>query len=252
MYDSFTYNEKTSESCNSPKHNFQNPLYGPGVAKKPSTLAQCHDQYPLELVLDVPNPFYKEFRDPKSETKSDRSSWGSLEQNIVSRPRLDTFPYVMDDNNSTKLGNRSIQQNGDRIEEIVYECVDTSGKPCSTITSESCTMKKSEYDNLKISKISASYSNVQASQQVDLYDYILTRKTTSALAKYDAVVKVSGASKVVSSNSPAALEAAKSDHLKCTIQIQEELFDSEIYTESIPAIKQQPPDFDDADYVNTG
>ena len=224
-------------------------MYGPGVTKEPTKHTQCHDQYALEQVLDVPNPFYKEFRDPKSVANSDQGSCCSFEQDDVSGPRLNTFPYVMDDNENSKLG--TLQQKGDRIKDIVYECVDTSCKPSSTIAAETCTRQKCERecDNENTSKASTLCSNVQASQLVDLYDDILTSKTTfPAQAKYYDVTM--GAGKGLSSNSLATLKASESNHLKCAIQIQEEAFNNE----SFPAIKQQPSQFDvdDAGYANTG
>ena len=135
--ESFTYTKKTASGCSSvPQHDFNNPLYGPASAPPATTGATSPDEkYPMEQLLEVPNPYYGEVSDSASrEGGSKQGSQTSLDKDAP-RSRLATFPYVMDgaenavSNASTTCTPRH-QQQRERVEHVVYETTDNiaSGK----------------------------------------------------------------------------------------------------------------------------
>ena len=104
------------------QHDFKNPLYGPG--KAPATAHTTNDeQYPLEQLLEVPNPFYGEFPDSTSQVGSKRGSQTSLED-VNPRSRLDTFPYIMDGENVISNSSTPHHQQRERVKHVVYETAD--------------------------------------------------------------------------------------------------------------------------------
>ena len=124
--------EKIGSGCSSAlQHDFKNPLYGPGIA--PATAHTTNDEkYPLEQLVEVPNPFYGEFADSASQTASKRGSLTSQEDG-ASRLRLDTFPYVMDggENVTSESSRTPLHQQRERVKPVVYDTVniDVPGKP---------------------------------------------------------------------------------------------------------------------------
>ena len=136
--ESFTYTKKTASGCSSvPQHDFNNPLYGPASAPPATTGTTNPDEkYPMEQLLEVPNPYYGEVSDSASrEGDSKQGSQTSLD-NDAPRSRLATFPYVMDgaenavSNASTTCTPRH-QQQRERVKHVVYETTDNiaSRKP---------------------------------------------------------------------------------------------------------------------------
>ena len=136
--ESFTYTKKTASGCiSTPQHDFNNPLYGPASAPPATTGATNPDEkYPMEQLLEVPNPYYGEVSDSASrEGGSKQGSQTSLDKDAP-RSRLVTFPYVMDgaenavSNASTTCTPRH-QQQRERVEHVVYETTDNiaSGNP---------------------------------------------------------------------------------------------------------------------------
>ena len=221
----------SSETClettstigyNSLKHDFDNPLYGPGGTKV--TTETLNNKYPLEQTLEVPNLFYKEFRDPKSEAGSNRSSKSSLESGEISRPRLDTFPYVLDGEDSLKTNN--IQQRRDRIVDIVYESTDkvSRGQPITTGAAAGV----------------AQASDNDTSQVVELYDDVQTLNAASvAQAQYEDVRVLGKASSLT----PETIVQTKA----------QKPFDNEIYDQPFSAVSPQVLEaVDNPGYANTG
>ena len=137
------YTKKAGSEClNTMQHDFKNPLYGPG--KAPATAHTTNDeQYPLEQLLEVTNPFYGEFPDSTSQVGSKQGSQTSLED-VTPQSRLDTFPYVMDGENVISNSSTPHHQQRERVKHVVYEMADINvhEKPVRAVNGMYATVDK--------------------------------------------------------------------------------------------------------------
>lgn len=171
-----SYGDESTEKGNTKSfdtlsHDLENPIYGPGASK--DTTNNCNNNS-LDKMLDVPNPYYNEYHDP-IETTSTRSFKTSPEAD--SRPRVETFPYVMDGEVKSKLA--TLQKTGNRVDDVVYDSPDlvfdapSSGSNAST-TYKTGSAQHSEYEDvIKGSEMSNVYYNTQPQQMCDYYDDIV-------------------------------------------------------------------------------
>ena len=134
--DSSTYTKKTdSGRSNTPQRDFKNPIYGPASAPPATAGTTNGEHYPLEQLLDVPNPFYWKFTDSTSQDGSEQgfqtTSPNKEDDATAPRSRLDTFPYVMDRPDDTVSTASAINhQQREGVKPVVYEMADIlCGKP---------------------------------------------------------------------------------------------------------------------------
>ena len=224
--ETLTYKENATPRS-TPRHDFKNPLYGSAVAISKNSEPRPEDKYPIQNVLEVPNPHYNQFRD------SFESSESAMEEDAV-RPRLDTFPYtmdgyVMDDEIEAKSGTmpQSAKPQRDRVKPIIYE--ETDIVPTPSATSKASTAKKrvqiGEYDVITTHEITQGelYDDIITTKPhpQDLYDDVLTDRGATIEAKRVAGESIEAGSSIPAQQPPYGNVLAKTGMP----------FDNDVYSE---------------------
>ena len=243
---------------NSLRHDLENPIYTPSMAN--NTNEANGTTFPLEQTLEVPNPFYNDFRDP-FETKSERSF---TSQESGSRSRLDTFPYVMDGEELDRSSSKKsiLMQKRERVANVVYESADITprGAPkgASTTTTMTSWTPQKENDDANVCGTATFYDNIQTDQMCDFYDDIQTIEATASAAHAQTdPIRDSGkiSSSGVLNDQPAICGATKSagngNIASKRLTGKGKPFDNDVYCESFSFTAAQGP-LNDPTYANTG